>query len=329
MSTREHCGYGPGNTVDMDLQRMYEGSVCSSNSLTDAFSEKETKLALFAMNRNSALGPDGFGPAFFSAAWPTVRGQIMAFLEAFHRGDADLERINRSRMVLLPKKLGAVDVDAFRPICLQNCTMKILTKLLTRRLQDEIPRLIDINLTGFIKGRSISDTFVYALELVQIFHKRKKLALVLKLDFAKAFDTVNWVGLCRVLRAKGFSEVWITWMEQILHTSKSAVLVNDCPGPWITYQRGLRQGDPISPFLFLLMAETLQCMIRSCVEIWHPTEPGLPCAVLQYADDTLIILQGDLSGVSALKLSLDQFVALSGLHINYAKSTLVPIHMDE
>lgn len=97
------------------------------------------------MNRNSAPGPDGFGPAFFSAAWTTVRVQIMHFMEAFHRGDAQLERINRSHMVLIQKKPGAVDVDAFRPICMQNCTLKILTKVLTKRLQDEIPNLIDIN----------------------------------------------------------------------------------------------------------------------------------------------------------------------------------------
>jgi hypothetical protein len=208
-------------------------------------------------------------------------------------------------MVLIPKKPGAVDVDAFRPICLQNCSLKILSKILTSRLQKEIPNLIDIRQTGFIKGRSISDTFVHAAELVQVCHKRKKPAVVLKLDFAKAFDTVNWDGLFRVLQARGFSDLWIT-----------------C-------RRGLWQGDPISPYLFLLVAETLQCLIRNCSGVQHPTNDGLPCEVLQYADDTLIVLKGDLQGVSLLKQIIDQFAGLSGLHINYEKSTLVPIHLDE
>jgi hypothetical protein len=201
-------------------------------------------------------------------------------------------------MVLIPKKPGAVDVDAFRPICLQNCSLKILSKVLTRRLQDDIPNLIDLRQTGFIKGRFIADTFVYAAELIQVCHKRKKPAVVLKLDFAKAFDTVNWEGMFRVMQARRFSELWINWMKVILNTSKSAVLVNGCPGPWITCKRGLRQGDPISPYLFLLVAETLQCMIQGCLGIQHPTEEGLPCAVLQYADDTLIVLKGDVNGVS-------------------------------
>lgn len=207
--------------------------------------------------------------------------------------------------------------------------MKILSKLLTSRLQIEIPRLIDINQTGFVKGRSIADTFVYATELVQVCQKRKKPAVVLKLDFAKAFDTVNWEGLSSVMRARGFQELWISWMELILNTSKSAVLVNGCAGPCITCKRGLRQGDPISPYLFLIVAETLQRMICSGAQIRHPTEEGLPCAVLQYADDTLIVLQGDYQGVLALKSILDEFAALSGLHFNYTKSTLVPIHMEE
>lgn len=253
----------------------------------------------------------------------------MNFMSAFHGGQINLDPINRSHMVLIPKKPAAVDVDSFRPICLQNCSLKILSKVLTKRLQGEIPKLININQTGFIKGRSISDTFVYALELVQVCHKRKKPAIVLKLDFAKAFDTVNWDGLFSVLSARGFPDKWNQWINSLLTSSKSAVLVNGCLGPWITCKRGLRQGDPISPYLFLLAAEALQGMIARCSEIKHPTEDGLPCAVLQYADDTLIVLQGNTTGAAALKNILDDFASFSGLHINYGKSTLVPIHMTD
>jgi len=197
------------------------------------------------------------------------------------------------------------------------------------RLQGEIPKLINIKQTGFIKGRSIADTFVYALELVQVCHKRKKPAIVLKLDFAKAFDTVNWEGLFSILSARGFNDKWIQWIRSLLTSSKSAVLVNGCPGPWINCKRGLRQGDLISPYLFLLVADTLQGVIAGCAEIKHPTEDGLPCAVLQYVDDTLIVLQGNTTGVASLKTILDDFASFSGLHINYCKSTLVPIHMTD
>jgi hypothetical protein len=318
----------PGQAAAMDLQPLFAGLPSPTSGLSREFSEAELKQAVHQMNQLSAPGPDGFGPAFFSVAWPTVRSQMLAFADAFFHGVADLERINRSYMVLLPKKQDAVDVDAFRPICLQNCALKIITKALTTRLQLEIPNLIDIHQTGFVKGRSISDTFVYALELVQTCHKRRKPAIVLKLDFAKAFDTVNWVGLNSVLQARGFDHKWIGWINSLLSSSKSAVLVNGYPGPWISCKRGLRQGDPLSPYLFILVAETLQRMITNAVEVRHPTDLNLPCAVLQYADDTLIVFKAETTAAIRLKEILDQFAAMSGLHINFAKSTLVPIHAD-
>jgi len=319
----------PGQSTAFDLEQYYEDPQSPANDLTRAFSESELKQAVWDMNPISAPGPDGFGPSFFKIAWPSVKQTVLHFANAFHAETAELERLNRSHMVLLPKKPDAVDVQAFRPICLQNCALKIITKALTTRLQLEIPKLIDLHQTGFVKGRSISETFVYALELVQTCHKRKLPAIVLKLDFAKAFDTVNWDGLRRVLHARRFEPKWIRWMMSLLCTSKSSVLVNGTPGPWITCKRGLRQGDPLSPYLFILVAETLERMIRAATQLKHPTNADLPCAVLQYADDTLVVFKAEAEAALKLKEILDEFVALSGLQINFDKSTLVPIHVPE
>jgi len=119
------------------------------------------------MDRNSAPGPDGFGPSFYKAAWQTVKPQLMDLLVNFHSGNVDLSKINRSYMVLIPKKPDAVTVDAFRPISLQNCSVKLIAKVLTVRLQKVISMLIDGHQTGFLQGRSISESFVHAVELVQ------------------------------------------------------------------------------------------------------------------------------------------------------------------
>lgn len=279
------------------------------------------------MNRCSVPGPDGFGPSFYKAAWATVGQDVMEFLQAFHGSQIQLERLNRSHMVLIPKKPGATEANAFRPISLQNCCIKILTKILTTRLQSQISRLVDIDQTGFIRGRSITENFVYAMELVQCCHKRKKPTMVIKLDFAKAFDTVSWEALEVVLRARGFNLQWRTWMQQILQTSKSAILVNGCPGPWISCKRGLRQGDPISPYLFILLADVLQTLIKRSTVIRHPIVDNDGCPV-QYTDDTLLLVRGQLADVQALKDLLDQFADATGLQINYSKSTAVPIHME-
>jgi hypothetical protein len=218
----------------------------------------------------------------------------------------------------------------FGQFAYRTAVLRLLQKILTQRLQREIAGMIDTNQTGFLKGRSISESFIFAAELVQCCHKRKVPALAIKLDFAKAFDTVHWEGLQTILQARGFNELWRYWIKDILQSSKSAVLVNGCPGPWVTCKRGLRQGNPLSPYLFLLVAETLQQLIKSHQDtIRHPIEDSLPCPVLQYADDTLIVVRGEPNDVANLKRLLDMFADANGLKINYNKSTAVPIHMNE
>jgi hypothetical protein len=112
----------------------------------------------------------------------------------------------------------------------------------------------------------------------------------------------------------------------LLATSKMAVLVNGCPGPWFPCRRGLRQGDPLSPYLFLLVADVLQRMIQAEHAILHPLTSGAPCLVLQYTDDTLIVTKADAGSVARLKLVLDTFTEATGLKINYGKSSVVPLH---
>ena len=117
-------------------------------------------------------------------------------------------------------------------------------------------------------------------------------------------------------------------MDQILETSRSSVLVNGCPGPWISCKRGLRQGDALSPYLFILVADVLQCLIKDSSVARHPLIEA-PCPVLQYADDTLILIRATTEDVINLKSTLDSFSAATGLKINYHNSTVVPMHVPE
>lgn len=87
----------------------------------------------------------------------------MQFLSAFHEENIQLERVNRSHIVLIPKKPDAKTVEAYRPICLQNCSVKILSKVLTTRLQLQINKLVDLDQTGFIRGRSITENFEFCI----------------------------------------------------------------------------------------------------------------------------------------------------------------------
>lgn len=162
--------------------------------------------------------------------------------------------------------------------------------------------------------------------------KGKKKTLVLKLDFRKAFDTVSWDCLFEVLKARGFDHKWLQWMKALLKTAKTAILLNGIPGPWIQIKRGLRQGDPLSPLLLIILVDVLQQIIKKfSTQGWlnHPIVADLPCPVIQYAYDTLILIQGSSYQAQILKEILDVFLATTGLQINSLKSTFVPINLNE
>jgi len=303
----------PGNSIwHFSCDQLYQDLPKANDDLTGPFTEQEAVTAVRNMNRCSAPGPDGFGPSFYSATWHTVTEEVLGFLAAFYEDSLQLERVNRSHMVLIPKKADANTVDAFRPICLQNCCVKILSKILTTRLQTQIKKPVDLDQTGFIRGRSITENFVYAMELVQCCHKRKSPTLVIKLGFAKAFDRVNWDALDTVLQAS-FSTTWRRWMKHILQSSCSAVLVNGCQGRGLAVRRGLRQGDSISPYLFILVADLLHVLITKSQLVRHPIVEGKSCPVLQYTDYTLLLVNGELQDVQSLRMMLDQFASATGL----------------
>jgi hypothetical protein len=202
---------------------------------------------------------------------------MLRLFGAVHARNANLGAINRAHVVLLPKADGILAPGSFRPVSLQNSSIKTVCKALTSRLQAQIGSLVDENQSGFLSGRSISENFVFATELVQCCFKRLAPSLVLKLDFSKAFDSIDWESLRAIMLARGFPAVWCDWMDMILATSKSAILLNGVPGPWIDCKRGLRQGDPLSPYLFLLVADVLQRLIRQDPLLCHPIVDGAPC----------------------------------------------------
>ena len=114
--------------------------------------------------------------------------------------------------------MGVTKPDQFRPISLQSCPLKLIAKVLTTRLQPLVPQLVHPDQTGFIKGRSISENFIYAAEIVQTCYKRRIPTIALKLDFRKAFDSIEWSALDLVLDAKNFPSKWRDWIRNILTT---------------------------------------------------------------------------------------------------------------
>jgi hypothetical protein len=296
--------------------------------LSEPFHISEIERAFRNMNLNSSPGPDGFSPGFYNTFWNTIKTNGLPLFSAFYDHSLSMDGLDCAFLVLLPKKDGARSASCFRPISLQGCLVKSFAKVLTNRLQPWITRLVSSDQTIFIKERCISENFVYAAELLSCCHRRGAATIVLKLDFQKSFDSICWQSLDVILLARGFDDRWRTWVSTLLSTGCTSILLNGAPGRWFRCRRGLRQGDPLLPYLFIIVADLLKRLIaQHSNDLEHPLVPGVACHILQYADFTLILLCGTQCAAATLKRVLEDFTAATGLAIIFHKSTLVPMHV--
>nr|CAD1820644.1 unnamed protein product [Ananas comosus var. bracteatus] len=298
--------------------------------LHEPFTVDEVKLAIFSSEPEKAPGPDGFPMLFYQRFWNILKDDIMALFESFHNGSSNLTGLNSSWICPIPKKKHTATARDLRPISLVHSMPKLISKVLATRLQCFLNRLINPFQAAFIKGRNLLDNFFTAHILTHHLHLSKHQAALLKIDFDRAFDHISWHFLFDLLRARGFGERWISWISCLLQSSSTAVLLNGVVGKSFACKRGLRQGDPLSPLLFILCVDVLFRMLH-LVSISH----SLPAVgvgdatfhTLQFADDMLLFFDGSSRSAAVIKLILNAFSDSSGLKINYQKSAIIPINL--
>ena len=169
-------------------------------------------------------------------------------------------------LVLIPKNQTVEDFKDLRPISLVGGLYKILTKVLANRIERVMDKVISKSQNVFIEGRQILDVVLIANEIVDSSLRRKKCGLVYKLDIEKAYDSINWEFLLQVLGRMGFYSLWLSWIKWCISTASFSVLINRFSAGFFPSSRGLRQGDPLSPYLFVIRMEALNCLINRVVE---------------------------------------------------------------
>ena len=274
-------------------------------------------------------GPDGFTSAFLKACWGIIKKDIMEAANAFHCLRLNsLQLINSANIILIPKKDGADTVGDFRPISLIHSFVKVITKTLALRLQKYMPSIVSQCQSAFIKTRSIHDNFMAVRTAARRYHRNKTPALFLKLDITKAFDSVRWEYLLNLLQRLGFPQRWRDWIAALLSTSTSRLLLNGVPNPSIRHGRGLRQGDPLSPLLFVIAIDPLHRILELATEMGALTKlrgksPHL--RISMYADDAALFVAPLQDDIRTLANILNSFGEVTGLKTNFQKSTVIPI----
>lgn len=204
-----------------------------------------------------APGPDGFTGQFLKICWHIIAPDFYKLCQDFWEGNISLQCLNNSFITLIPKKLNPERVNDFRPISLLNCVLKVLTKILAERLQTWILKLVHRNQYGFIKTRTIQDCLGWAFEYLHQCKSSGRPIVILKLDFKKALDTLGHSFILDMRKDKGFDGRWNMWIEKILNSGTSSILLNGIPGTEFKCKQGAKQGDPLSPLLFVLAADLL------------------------------------------------------------------------
>ena len=297
--------------------------------LDEPFTMVELKKAVDELHGEKAPGPDGFIGEFYKKSWGCFSVDLLAALNQLHALKGDQWRLmNTANIALLPKKNDASDARDYRPISLMHSVAKIMCKLLAIRLAPEIKRLVSNGQSAFIRGRSIQDNFLYVKNIIKEAHSRKSPLLFLKLDIAKAFDSLDWGFLLRVLERMGFGVRWRNLISLMLASASSRILLNGRAGAPFFHQRGLRQGDPLSPLLFILAMEPLQKLFRNAT-LQHVLTPlTIRTARLRtsfYADDAALFINPIKQDVSTVHRILNLFGDVSGLRTSFNKCVAYPI----
>ncbi|XP_068483406.1 uncharacterized protein [Phaseolus vulgaris] len=189
----------------------------------------------------------------------------MEVMDMLHETGCIPKGCNASFIALVPKVRNPVHFDHYRPISLVGAMYKILSKVLAGRIKKVLPTIINDCQSAFLKDRGILDSVLMANEVVEDLRKGGRSGLCLKVDFEKAYDSVRWEILYDMLHKMGFHNMWIRWIRGCMESATVSVLVNGSPTEEFKPQRGLRQGDPLALFLFLVVVEGLTGLVRQTV----------------------------------------------------------------
>lgn len=302
--------------------------------LTRVVTEEEIKEVVFNMPSNKSPGPDGYTTEFFKASWSIIGKDFTAAVQSFFSKGFLPKGLNSTILALIPKKESAQEMRDYRPISCCNVLYKVISKIIANQLKGTLPQCISYNQSAFVKDRLLVENLLLATEIVKDYHKEDVSPRgAMKIDIAKAFDSVHWPFLLNTLRALNMSEEFIHWIELCVCTASFSVQVNGELAGFFQSKRGLRQGCALSPYLFEICMNVLSGMLDKAVERkqvgYHPKCKNIMLSHLCFADDLLVFTDGTKRSVEGILTVFKNFASISGLKISLEKSTLYTVGIQD
>lgn len=263
------------------------------HQLEAPYSPEDIRKTFFSLPKGKAPGPDGYPAEFYTAHWKSIGMDMISAVSEFFQSGSLLKQWNATVLTLIPKKMNATLISNFRPISCCNTTYKVISKLLASRLKQVLPQVISITQSAFLPGRLMVENVLMATELIRGYNwKNITKRSLLKVDLKKAFDSLEWNFIFKIMRALEFPESFINLIRQCITTTRFSVAVNGEMCGYFNGTKGLRQGDPLSPYLFVLAMEVLSQLLNASYRNgrigFHPMASNPLISHLAFADDLMI-----------------------------------------
>lgn len=289
------------------------------------FHENEILSTFKSMAKNKSPGPDGFTAEFFVAAWQIIGKDVeKAILHFFNTGS--MPRIIHSTAIsLVPKVQNPSVMSDFRPISCCNVLYKCISNMLAQRLKLILQDIISPFQSAFLPKRRMGDNIMLVQALCKDYHLHTgPPRCAIKVDIHKAFDSLSWNFLFSAMQRMNFPKIFIDWVYNCITTAMFSVKVNGSLEGFFKGASGLRQGDPLSPYLFVIAMEVLTGCLKQFTASaefkphWRTKEIAL--SHLIFADDVFLFCRGEENSVQILQVAMDLFFSISGLQPNLGKS---------
>lgn len=291
-------------------------------------SHEDIKQAMFFIDDDKSLGPDGYGSKFFKATWSLVGIEVCNDVLDFFTTGKLLGQVNATILAMVPKVENPVTPTDLRPIACCNSLYKCITKLICTRLKPIMSSLVNASQNAFVEGRSIIHNILICEDLVRLYN-RKGISprCMIKIDLKKAYDSISWTFIEKLLFGLGFPSRFIQRVMTCISTAKFSIKFNGQMYGYFASGRGLRQGDPMSPLIFVLVMEYLTRSLQLAMEQpefrFHPNCKEIRLCNLYFADDLLLFCKGNVKSVECLMAAFKHFSDCSGLEANPDKSQIV------